>query len=402
MKYRNTIFLLLFVLFFSVSLIAQEVSVMLRNSRVIVGRIVEEKPDYLLLDFDLGQLKIDRQNIESISYNPFVKITSNDDDKNMGSRNADSSKGYKFTLKDPVVVYLRNGNVVAGLLLAKSLNMVMLQTEAGNLTIPKRDLLRIEYVSSEYAERGEIVLAYLNNGQRFEGNIYFEDSNELTLDTEIGRLTLPKNKLRTIEYTGETGVSKMTMADQYTNLAINKRYILPRYDIIDIHYNTKLGASYGSGFGLGYQSRFSLSQFEGLNLSALGSLSVNYFTLNEENVLTQSGSLDATIKGGAFITTIGAGAQLNIYPQDASFYDFYLAPVLEGYIVYKSLEQTYPSFPQLNTSEKTTEFKFGIGIKFGIEFLFDSFRMGIDYNIHEIFGTDGYNQFSMTFVKPLF
>ena len=53
-----------------------------------------------------------------------------------------SQKGYKFVINDPVVVYLKNGSVVSGLLLAKSLDMVMLQTESGNLTIPKQDLIK--------------------------------------------------------------------------------------------------------------------------------------------------------------------------------------------------------------------------------------------------------------------
>ncbi len=401
MKYKQIILTLIFASILSLSVFAQEVNVVLKNSKVIVGRIIEEKADYILLDFDLGQLKVDRQNIESISYNPFMSLGTKNDTGTTKINN-DNSKGYKFTLKDPVVVYFRNGNVVAGLLLAKSLNMVMLQTESGNLTIPKTELLKIEYISSEYAERGEIVIAYLNNGQRFEGNVYFEDSNDLTLDTELGRLTVPKNKLRTIEYTGKSGGSETTMADQYANITINKRYILPRYDVIDIGYTTKLGSSFGAGFGLGYQSRFSIAEYEGLNLSAVAGLSLNYFSLNKDNILSQNQSLGANLKGGAFITTIGAGGQINIYPQTASFYDFYLAPMLEGNIIYNKLDQSYPSYPQLNTSETTTEFKIGLGMKFGIEFLFDSYRIGLHYNMHYIFGSDGFNQVSLTFVKPLF
>lgn len=420
MKNRNIIIALAFVFVFSTGTFAQEASVVLKNSKVVVGRIVEEKPEYLILDYDLGQLKVDRSSIESISYNPFVRLDNSDTYDNTEK---EFSKAQKFTLKDPVVVYLRNGNVVSGLLLAKSLNMVMLQTESGNLTIPKRDLQKIEYISGEYAERGEIVIAYLNNGQKFEGNIYFEDSNDLTLDTEIGRLTLPKKKLRSLEYTGKTGVSKLTMADQYLSAVINQRsgvvqdstqikvmddqyfnqrYILPRYDVIDVGYTTKFGSNFGPGFGLGYQSRFSIAQFKGLNLSAVSGLSFNYFALNKDNLIQQNPTLTANLKGGAFITTIGAGGQLNIYPQTSSFYDFYVAPMLEGHLIYTKLEQEYPSYPQFNTSETTTEFKFGLGVRFGAEFLFDSFRLGLHYNLHYIFNADDFNQISLTFVKPLF
>lgn len=399
---KNIIIALVLTFAFSVGSFAQEVNVVLKNSKVIVGRVVEEKPDYVLVEYDLGQLKIYRQNIESITYNPFVKMGTADGMDNSKTTDSVSQRGYKFVINDPVVVYLKNGSVVSGLLLAKSLNMVMLQTESGNLTIPKQELLKIEYISSEYAERGDVVIAVLNNGKQFEGNIYFEDSDNLTLDTEIGRLTLPKNKLRTIEYTGKSGVGEMTLADQYSNITLNKRYILPRYDVIELGYASSFGTDFGSGFGLGYQSRFNLAQFEGMNLSAVGGLSLNYFGLNKDNIISQNPTLAVDLKGGAFITTIGVGGQLNIYPQTSSFYDFYVSPILEAHLVYTSLEQNYPSYPQFNTKETKTEFKFGLGTRFGVEFLFDSFRVGLQYNMHTIFGNDGFNQVSLTFTKKLF
>ena len=399
---KNIIIAIVLTFAFSIGAFAQEVNVVLKNDKVIVGRVIEENPDFLLLDYDLGQLKIDRQNIESITYNPFVKLGKKGELEKSEITDTNSEKVLKFVINDPVVVYLKNGKVVSGLLLAKSLDMVMLQTEDGNLTIPKFDLLKIEYISSEYAERGDVVNVYLNNGTRFEGNIYFEDSKNLTLDTEVGRLTLPKNKLRTIEYTGKTGISETTLAEQYSQLDMNKRFILPRYDVIELGYASSFGTDFGSGFGLGYQSRFSISQFEGMNLSAVGGLSLNYFGLNKDNIVTQNPTLAVDLKGGAFITTIGVGGQLNIYPQTSSFYDFYVAPILEAHLVYTTLEQKYPSYPQFDTKETKTEFKFGLGTRFGVEFLFDSFRVGLQYNMHTIFGEDGFNQVSLTFTKNLF
>lgn len=399
MKRQNILFTLFLILLFSLSTFAQEVNIVLKNSKVIVGRVVEEQPEYILLNSELGQIKINRQNIESITYNPFIKMGTSKDEK---SSDGNSQEGYKYIINDPVVIYLKNGNVVSGLLLAKSLNMIMLQTEAGNLTIPKKDLVKIEYISSEYAERGEIVIAHLNNGTQFEGNIYFEDSNNLTLDTQVGRLTLPKNNLRSIEYSGKTGISEISMADQYASLTVNQRYILPRYDVFEIGYSSKFGSKYGNGFGIGYRSRFNLIQLEGMNLSAVGGLSLNYFGLNKDNIISQNPSLTANLKGGAFITTLGAGGQLNIYPQTASFYDFFVAPMLEAHLIYKKLEQVYPSFPQFNSKETSTEFQLGVGIKFGVEFLFDAFRIGVNYNTHYIFGSDGFNRFSITFVKKIF
>ncbi len=185
-------------------------------------------------------------------------------------------------------------------------------------------------------------------------------------------------------------------------MTLNKRFILPRYDVIELGYSSSFGTDFGTGFGLGYQSRFSISQFEGMNLSAVGGLSLNYFGLNKDNIVTQNPTLAVDLKGGAFITTIGVGGQLNIYPQTSSFYDFYVAPILEAHLVYTTLEQSYPSYPQFDAKETKTEFKFGLGTRFGVEFLFDSFRVGLQYNMHTIFGEDGFNQVSLTFTKNLF
>lgn len=390
--------LILFFITTSFGGFAQDVSVVLKNSKVAVGRLVEEKPEHIVLITDTGELKIDRGNIQTITYNPFTNINPSDSDDEYGKL----VRAHKFTLKDPVVIYFRNGNVVSGMLLAKSLDMVMLQTESGNLTVNKKDIQKIEYISSEYAERGEIVIAHLTNGQRYQGNIYFEDSSELTLDTELGRLSIPKNKLRMLEYTGRKGSPQFTLVDQYISATDIKRYLMPRYDVIDGGYTTKLGTIYGPGFGIGYQSRFTIKQFESVYLSAVGGLALNYFGLNKENIIQRNPNITANLRGGAFITTINAGGQLNIYPRSASFYDLYISPVLEGHLIYKSLEQEYPSFPQFNSSEKSTEFKPGIGIRFGAEFLFDYFSIGVHYNNHIIFGADGFNQFSVTFIKPLF
>lgn len=401
MRKQNIIYVFIIVLLFSLNTFAQEVNIVLKNSKVIVGRIIEEQPEHILIEYELGQLKINRQNIQTISYNPFIKMGIIDEDK-LDLSSDKSSDGYRFVINDPVVIYLRNGNVVSGLLLAKSLNMVMLQTESGNLTIPKRDLLRIEYISSEYAERGEIVIVKLNSGTRFEGNIFFEDSENLTLDTEVGRLTLPKNKLRTIEYTGRTGMSKISIADQYAGLMVKARYIQPRYDVIEVGYNSSFGNNFGPGFGAGYLSRFHLLQYEGLDISAIGGLSLNYFVLNEDNLVTQNPTLQVNLKGGALITTLTAGGQFNIYPQTASFYDFFISPIVEGHLIYKTLEQNYPSFPQFNAKETTTEFKFGVGVKFGVEFMFDDFRIGLQYIMREVFDDNNFNQVGLSFTKTLF
>ena len=67
---------------------------------------------------------------------------------------------------------------------------------------------------------------------------------------------------------------------------------------LDMHQ--ALVQNYGSGFGLGYQSRFNLAQFEGMNLSAVGGLSLNYFGLNKDTFNYPKNPTLAAIKGWCF------------------------------------------------------------------------------------------------------
>lgn len=397
----NKIILIVSFLSCFMNIYAQDVNITLKNSRVITGKVIEEQAGYVTIFSDYGQVKVERQNIENIQYNPFTSFIGKQSPDSL--KNATTENGQKFLIKDPVVVYLKNGNTASGLLLAKSIDMIMLQTDSGNLTIKKGDLTKIEYISSEYAERGEIVTVILHDGKRFEGNIYFEDYNNLTIDTSLGRLTLPKNKLRTVEYTGKTGMPKSPMTDQLTEkIKGSKRNILPSYDSFSAGYVSTYGDKYGPGFGAGYERRLNIKQFDGMNFSATGGIMFNYFGLNEDNILKENAYLNANLKGGAFITTFGGGGQLNIYPETASMYDLYVAAAVEGHITYRNFEQSYPSFPQLDTSKSDTEFQLGLGLKLGTELQFNDFKLGLRYNIHYIFGDDGFNQISLTFTKPLF
>lgn len=377
---------------------SQSVNVVLKNSKVVLGEIIEESPSYIVIKNDLGDIKLGRDNIESITYNPYIKMKTTY--KEPSNKNDSIPDGYKFILNDRIVVYLKNGNVVSGLLLAKSLDMIMIQTEVGNLTIPKKDLQMIEYVSNEYAERGEVVIVRLNNGTSFEGNIYFEDSDNLAIDTQLGRLTVEKKNLRSIEYTGKVGFGEVSLVDQYSNVLIGRTMVQPRLDVFSLGISAGFGDEYQPGYSLGFSNRFLLSEFKGFYLSGIGRLSLAYFPLNKENY--QNDPFGVTAKGGALITSIGGGVSVSVYPQESSFFDFSIAPLLEAHLVYKTLELEYPSFPSQNSKTSETKFVFGAGTKVALDFLFDDWRLGASYDLHFLFGDDDFNALSINFIKEIF
>ena len=222
---KNILLIIFFIVVIPTIILAQTikaVSVVLKNSKVVVGNLIEENPNYIIVKNDLGDIKLSWETVESITFNPFIKMENSYSGSDTKIKNDSIPDGYKFVLNDRVVVHLNNGSVVAGLLLAKSIDMIMIQTDVGNLTIPKNDLLLLEYVSNEYAERGEVVIVNLTNGTNLEGNIYYEDSDNLTVDTKIGRLTLNKDNLRSIEYTGQIGYGESSLIDQYSNVSTGK------------------------------------------------------------------------------------------------------------------------------------------------------------------------------------
>jgi small nuclear ribonucleoprotein (snRNP)-like protein len=397
---KSILIIILFVLAAYNSLLAQTVNVVLKNSKVVVGDLVEENPQYILVANDLGQIRVPRENIESITFNPYVKMKTTYKETNINGKNDSVPDGYKFVLNDRVVVHLNNGNVVSGLLLAKSIDMIMIQTDVGSLTIPKKDLQMLEYVSNEYSERGEVVIVHLNNGTNLEGNIYFEDSDNLSLDTQLGRLTLDKKNLRSIEYTGKYGLGETSLVDQYSNIQIGRTRVEPRLDVFSIGVSPGFGDDFKPGYAFTYEDRYLLDEFKGFYLSGLGRFGATYFPLNQD--IFQNDPFGVSAKGGALLTTIGGGISISVYPQESSFFDFSIAPILEGHLIYTTLELNYPSFPSQNSKVTETTFKFGAGTKIALDFIFDGWKLGASYDLHFIFGAEDYNVLSLNFIKKVF
>lgn len=387
--------ILIFIVASVITISAQSVNVVFKSGKVVMGEVVQEEANYLVIVNDTGELKIDRQNIESISYKSKEK-------QNVIPSNDNTSNSYydKIVLDDMVVIYLKEDEIVSGTLIAKGLDVVIINTKDGMLTIPKRQIDKIEYLSGEFAERGEVVVAYLANGTKFEGNIYFEDFKSLILDTKIGRLTIDKENLRTLEYTDQRGKGDESLLTKYATISGKIPIIEKRLDVLSLSYSPSFGANYSSGFGLGYASKFLLSQSENYYLSAIGGLSFKYFMLNKDNFNDVTPAVSAS--GGTLITTISAGVAITLLQDAESKFEFYIAPQLEANIIYSTLEQEFPSFPSFNSKVTETTFAFGVGNKLGFDIKFDNYRLGASFNSHFLFGSEDYNSFAINFSQKLF
>jgi hypothetical protein len=122
--------------------------------------------------------------------------------------------------------------------------------------------------------------------------------------------------------------------------------------------------------------------------------------LNQD--IFQNDPFGVSAKGGALLTTIGGGISISVYPQESSFFDFSIAPILEGHLIYTTLELNYPSFPSQNSKVTETTFKFGAGTKIALDFIFDGWKLGASYDLHFIFGAEDYNVLSLNFIKKVF
>lgn len=372
----------------STLLYSQNAALFLKNGKSLEGRIVQETNDSITLANDLGEVKIRRMEVEKIYYSPLPNMTGL----------ADSL--LRQPLNDHVVVHLKNGEVVDGLLIAKSPTMIMVQADLGRFTVPKQDVKLVEYVSEPFAERGEAVRLTLTTGNRIDGYLYSEDRNALTLITNLGRLTIDKKDLRSIEYGASVKVRRPGLKQEYaTTMALSPFAAAPlqrRQDTFEAGYSSHFGANYATGGIIGYGNRYNLKTFQSFSLNAAGNLTLGAFTLNKNVISTTSvpGQIEAV--GAAVVTTLGVGMPIHLYPTEGSAYEFFLTPQIETHLIYKTLKKSYPSFPSLDSEERTTDFRFGLGSRIGMEWSFaQKWKAGLSFNIHFIFGESDYNSFNL-------
>ncbi|HDP97869.1 MAG TPA: hypothetical protein ENN22_01635 [bacterium] len=342
----------------STLLYSQNAALFLKNGKSLEGRIIQETNDSITLANDLGEVKIRRMEVEKIYYSPLPNMTDL----------ADSL--LRQPLNDHVVVHLKNGEVIDGLLIAKSPTMIMVQADLGRFTVPKQDVKLVEYVSEPFAERGEAVRLTLTTGNRIDGYLYSEDRNVLTLITDMGRLTIDKKDLRSIEYGTSIKIRRPDLKKEFATTALLPLAAAPlqrRQDTFQAGYSSQFGPNYATGGVIGYENRYNLKTFKSFSLNAAGNLTLGVFSLNKNVISTTSvpGQIEAV--GAAVITTLGVGMPVHLYPTEGSAYEFFLAPQMETHLIYKTLKKTYPSFPSLDSEERTTDFRLGLGSRIGME-----------------------------------
>ena len=351
--------LLITVILFSTaatSFAQQEATVVLKNTKRLDGKIIEDVADYVTIISDIGQVKIQRSDIERILYD--IQWTVLDDKVEV--------------LNDHVIVHMNDGDVFDGLLLAKGSTALIVKTEMGRMTVPKVDIKVVEYVSKAYAERGEAVRIKLQSGQNLDGYLYHEDRNSLTLTTKNGRLTLDKASIRSISYNVPVAFSRTKATqEEYMATSFEDPYqampLRKRQDTFGLGYVSQFGEDYGSGARFVYKNRYLLKDFNSLSLNVEANLGVAAFSLNK-SVLddrTIPGAVSAS--GGSVVSTIGVGTPIHFNPLENAPYTFFITPLFESHMVYKSLTKEYPSFPTLNSEERDTKIRYGIGTQIGLE-----------------------------------
>ena len=368
---------------------AKDATILLKNMKKISGKVVEDVAEYILLSTDFGELKIYRGDIESIFYEEYSKPVSESDILE------------KDFLNDHVVVHLQDENVVDGILIAKSSTMAMLKTDLGRLTIPKQDIKLLEYVSRAFAERGDPVRVKLTNNVILDGYLYHEDRSVLTVTTKTGRLTIDKEDLRSIEYNVPVRFESPTKKkEEYIatglEVPVLKRPLLKRQDTFELGYSSQFGEDYAAGAMFVYRNRYSLFNFKTLALNIETNLGVAAFSLNKD-VLTRTnipGAVTAT--GAAVVSTFGIGFPIHLYPLEGSAYKFFLTPLLQSNLVYKSLKKSYPSFPSLDSEVRATEFKFGLGSRLGLEWgIAKKWNVGLSFDMHFLLKETDFNVVSL-------
>ncbi len=389
-----------------------KVKVILYNGKTMEGELIEESPEYLVVLTDLGQIRTRRAAIESVLYlqRPEARAAGTP---------ADSLE--QQPLNDLVVVHLLNGETANGSLISKSLDSILLKTEWGRLTIPKTQVKLIEYVNSEYAERGEPVTARLTAGNVLQGYIFNEDRNTVTLETNIGRLTLDKKQLRSLEYHAavkpikppklqksaveprESAPAALAVASTPAERTQRSYDIQQHQDSFFIGYAPDFGENYKTGFAVGYCNRYLLKEFTSFSLFASAQLSMAFFSLNQDlaKVTDVPGSM--TAEGGAMVNTLSLGLPIHFLPTESPSYTFFLRPALEPHLVYTSLKKSYPSFPQQNSDEKSTKFRFGLGTEVGLEWTLNPrWSVGLAFGMHFIASADDYNCISLSVGTQLY
>lgn len=277
--------------------------------------------------------------------------------------------GDTTALRDQVVVYLKEGKIVDGVLIAKGRGVIVLISADGRLTIPKTNIERIEYVGLPNSEKGERVRVELVNGRTYEGRLQRESGTILSLDTSFGAIDIDKTQLLSLQY---LGTPDYRSAEESHSAPDSPRKIRRNFreEIWSAGYSSDFGTDYHGGYSLAYTRWAPIRSGQAMTLHGAGGMELTYFGLNKDVKKTvYSGGVDAS--GRAVLWSLHAATPLTFHPVDGGLYRFHIVPSISGTLVSRRFELAYPSFPSNNVEESSTSLRFGAGL----DFLFD-FALG--------------------------
>ena len=375
------------------ALSTQEITVVLKNTKFIQGTLLEDSPEFIRVYTDVGEIKIMRSEISRILY----------EQDPLDGKFKDME-----TLQDLAIIHTFDGEVITGLIIAKSASALVVSTDIGRMTIPKTKVKLVEYVSKEYAERGEPVRIKLQTGQDVDGYLYHEDRNSLTLTTRQGRLTVEKENLRSVMYNTSASFSQSSPPERkYVATGLEEPYqLIPlrrRQDSFELNFTSQFGDDYAKGVGFTYRNRFLLKHFQTFSLNVETGIGFTGSGLNRNILLEDDVPGLVTAKGGAMVTTLGFGVPIHFFPVEGVSYEFFITPLVETNLVYKSLEKTYPSFPTLDSSDRETKVRFGLGSRIGLEMaIAKAWRLGLSFNMHYMLRESDFNTIAVHVGTQLF
>jgi small nuclear ribonucleoprotein (snRNP)-like protein len=272
-------------------------------------------------------------------------------------------------LRDQVVVYLKEGKIVDGVLIAKGRGIIVLLSADGRLTIPKTNIERIEYVGLPNSEKGERVRVELVNGRTYEGRVQRENATNLSLDTSFGTIDIDKAQLLTLRYVGTPDYRSAGKGPTPPS-SPRPHPGNTRSETWSLGYSSGFGTNFHGGYGLTYTRWAPIRSGPAVTVHGAGGMGLTYFGLNNDVKKKEiPGGVDAS--GRAVLWSLNAAVPLTFHPVDGGLYRFHIVPSISGTLVSRRFEMVYPSFPSNNLKESSTSLRFGVGL----DFLFD-FALG--------------------------
>ncbi len=358
---------------------ARDVVVTLANGAQAAGRFLSEDAEHVIISTDIGEVRIPRDMVRNIMDAPFT---------NLQAALADST-----VLNDQVVVYLDDGSTLEGFVLAKSRGMVMIRNEIGRFTLSKDRIRRIEYISAPFGEKGESVQLTMADGTRQRGFILSETPSTITLITEFGQVAVDKRNLRAMEYGIRLPFDPFKPHKPVRPPDLPGPPGLLVSELLQwIHAGAwpGMGREFGNGFYFGGGPRRPLIEGDAYDVGGSVTLDFLYSGIDRDAFDTSGIPGEVKVEGHSFVFRLAVSAPVFLHMRGPSRLQFYLEPSLDVLLVRKKARVVYLSFPTSSTDERSTDLRFGVGVRAGLEYAIQpALAVGASVGRTTVFGDDG-------------